>query len=99
MEGNRIYESNIIKLERILDEKVVELDSMTLKCSDLSKELEITAIKFEEERNRLKNIMTRTEHELEREIEYTKEKQLTEKFSEIDSLKRNYTAQVSLLED
>ena len=83
----------------MLDEKVLELDSMTLKCSDLSKELEITVIKFEEERNRLKNLMARTEHELERELEYTKEKQTTEKFSEIDSLKRNFCAQVALLED
>ena len=83
----------------MLDEKVLELDSMTLKCSDLSKELEITVIKFEEEKNRLKNLMARTEHELERELEYTKEKQTTEKFSEIDSLKRNYSAQVALLED
>ena len=83
----------------MLDEKVLELDSMTLKCSDLNKELEITVIKFEEERNRLKNLMARTEHELERELEYTKEKQTTEKFSEIDSLKRNYSAQVALLED
>jgi hypothetical protein len=52
----------------MLDEKVVELDAATLKCSDLSKELEINVIRFEEEKNRLKNILNRTEHELEKEL-------------------------------
>lgn len=83
----------------MLDDKVQELDITNLRCSDLSKELELTMIQFEEEKNRLKNLMARTEHELERELEYTKEKQTTEKFSEIDAMKRNYSAQVALLED
>lgn len=56
----------------MLDDKVHELDTFHLKCSDLAKELELTEIRFEEERNRLKNTMTRNEHELERELEYTK---------------------------
>lgn len=43
--------------------------------------------------------MTRTEHELERELEYTKEKSNTEKFSEIDAMKRNHAAQATILED
>lgn len=97
IESNRLYETHIDKLERMLDEKVVELDSTTLKCSDLTKELELAGIRFEEERNRMKNLMTRTEHELERELEYTKEKSTTEKFSEIDSMKRNHAAQVAIL--
>ena len=99
LEGNRLYEAHIQKLERMLDDKVLELDSTTLKCSDLSKELELTVIKFEEEKNRLKNLMARTEHELGRELEYTKEKTVSEKFSEIDAMKRNHAAQVILLED
>ena len=36
---------------------------------------------------------------MERELEYTKEKNITEKFSEIDVMKRNHAAQVILLED
>ena len=98
-ESNRLYETHIDKLERMLDEKVAELDSMTLRCSDLAKELEIAGIRFEEERNKLKNMMTRTEHELERELEYTKEKSNNEKFSEIDAMKRNHSAQTAILED
>lgn len=44
----------------MLDQKVIELDATSLKCSELSKELELATIRFEEERNRLKNLMTRT---------------------------------------
>ena len=43
--------------------------------------------------------MNRTQHELERELEYTKEKQITEKFAEIDAMKKNHDSQVILLED
>jgi hypothetical protein len=62
IEGNRLFEAHIEKLERMLDQKVVELDATSFKCSELSKELELATIRFEEERNRLKNLMTRTEH-------------------------------------
>jgi hypothetical protein len=31
----------------MLDQKVVELDATTLKCSELSKELELATIRFE----------------------------------------------------
>lgn len=72
IESTRLFEAHIDKLERMLDDKVHELDTFHLKCSDLAKELELTEIRFEEERNRLKNTMTRNEHELERELEYTK---------------------------
>lgn len=43
--------------------------------------------------------MTRTNHDMERELEYTKEKQSTEKYVEIETLKKNYTSQILLLED
>ena len=99
LESTRLFEAHIDKLERMLDEKVHELDTYVLKCSDLAKELELGEIRFEEERNRLRNTMTRNEHELERELEYTKEKQTSEKFAEIDSMKRNHNSQVALLED
>ena len=36
---------------------------------------------------------------MERELEYTKEKQSTEKYVEIQTLKKNYTSQILLLED
>lgn len=36
---------------------------------------------------------------MERELEYTKEKNTTEKSMEIDTLKKNYTSQILLLED
>lgn len=36
---------------------------------------------------------------MERELEYTKEKQTTEKFVEIETLKKNYTNQILILED
>ena len=99
LESTRLFEAHIDKLERMLDEKVHDLDGCLLKISDLTKELELAEIRFEEERNRLKNTTTRIEHELERELEYTKEKQTTEKFAEIDAMKRNHNSQVALLED
>ena len=43
--------------------------------------------------------MTRTNHDMERELEYTKEKNSNEKFVEIETLKKNYTSQILLLED
>lgn len=61
--------------------------------------MEINTIKFEEEKNRLKNILNRTEHELEKELEFTKEKQINDKFTEIEVLKRNHAQQIALLED
>lgn len=47
----------------------------------------------------MKNLMVRTSHDMERELEYTKEKQTTEKFVEIETLKKNYTNQILILED
>lgn len=38
----------------------MELDAANFRCSELNKELEVTTIRFEEEKNRLKNLMTRT---------------------------------------
>ena len=43
--------------------------------------------------------MTRTSYDMERGLEYTKEKQVTEKFVEIETLKKNYASQIALLED
>jgi hypothetical protein len=43
--------------------------------------------------------MTRTNHDMERELEYTKEKNSNEKFVEIETLKKNYSSQILLLED
>lgn len=60
MEATRLFESHIDKLERTLDAKIMELDAANFRCSELNKELEVTTIRFEEEKNRLKNLMTRT---------------------------------------
>jgi len=62
---------------------VKEIDSLSISYNNLLNEKEGSEIKFEEERNKLKNLMTRTSHELERELEYTKEKQSAEKYVEI----------------
>lgn len=43
--------------------------------------------------------MVRTSHDLERELEYNKEKSTTEKYVEIETLKKNYGSQILLLED
>jgi hypothetical protein len=43
--------------------------------------------------------MARTNHDMERELEYTKEKNTTEKYVEIETLKKNYSNQILLLEE
>lgn len=83
----------------MLEDKIKELDILTIRCNDLVNLKEASEIKFEEEKNKLKNLMTRTNHDMERELEYTKEKNSTEKSVEIDTLKKNYTSQILLLED
>lgn len=72
---------------------------VSIRCNDLINEKEVSEIRFEEEKNRLKNLMTRTNHDMERELEYTKEKTSTEKYVEIETLKKNYASQILLLED
>jgi hypothetical protein len=67
----------------MLEDKIKELDLMTIRCNDILSEKEVSEIKFEEEVNKLKNLMTRTNHDMERELEYTKEKNSNEKFVEI----------------
>ena len=79
MESNKLYEVHIHQLELILEDKIKEIDSLNFKLNDISNEKEVNQIRFEEERNKLKNVMARTNHDMERELEYTKEKNSTEK--------------------
>ena len=81
----------------MLEDKIKELDSLTIRCNDLINAKEAAEIRFEEEKNKLKNLVARTSHDMERELEYTKEKNSTEKTIEIDTLKKNYTNQIILL--
>lgn len=66
-------------MELMLEDKIKEIDSLNFKLNDISNEKEVNQIRFEEERNKLKNVMARTNHDMERELEYTKEKNSTEK--------------------
>ena len=50
----------------MLEDKIKEIDSLSLRCNDLGNEKEVNEIRFEEEKNRLKNLMTRTNHDMER---------------------------------
>lgn len=77
LESNKLYEAHIQKLEFMLEDKIKELDVLTIKCNDLINSKEASEIKFEEEKNKLKNLMARTNHDMERELEYTKEKNST----------------------
>jgi hypothetical protein len=79
MESNKLYEVHIHQLELMLEDKIKEIDSLNFKLNDISNEKEVNQIRFEEERNKLKNVMARTNHDMERELEYTKEKNSTEK--------------------
>ena len=99
LESNKLYEAHIQKLEYMLEDKIKELDVLTIKCNDLINAREASEIRFEEEKNKLKNLMARTNHDMERELEYTKEKNSTEKTVEVETLKKNYTSQILLLED
>jgi hypothetical protein len=99
LESNKLYEAHIQKLEYMLEDKIKELDILTIRLNDILNIKEASEIKFEEEKNKLKNLMARTNHDMERELEYTKEKTSTEKTIEIETLKKNYTSQILLLED
>ena len=79
MESNKLYEVHIHQLELMLEDKIKEIDSLNFKLNDISNEKEVNQIRFEEERNKLKNVMARTNHDMERDLEYTKEKNSTEK--------------------
>jgi hypothetical protein len=56
----------------MLEDKIKEIDSLNFKLNDISNEKEVNQIRFEEEKNKLKNVMARTNHDMERELEYTK---------------------------
>jgi hypothetical protein len=99
MESNKLYEVHIHQLELMLEDKIKEIDSLNFKLNDISNEKEVNQIRFEEERNKLKNVMARTNHDMERELEYTKEKNSTEKTVEIETLKKNYINQILILEE
>ena len=99
LESNKLYEAHIQKLEFMLEDKIKELDVLTIKCNDLINSKQANEIKFEEEKNKLKNLMARTNHDMERELEYTKQKNTTEKTLEVETLKKNYTSQILLLQD
>ena len=99
LESNKLYESHIQKLEYMLEDKIKELDVLTIRVNDLINANEAGEIRFEEERNKLKNLMARTNHDMERELEYTKEKSIHEKIAEVETLKRNYASQIGILED
>ena len=66
LESNKLYEGHIQKLEYMLEDKIKELDILTIRCNDLINIKEASEIKFEEEKNKLKNLMTRTNHDMER---------------------------------
>lgn len=83
----------------MLEDKIKELDVLSIRVNDLINVNEAGEIRFEEERNKLKNLMARTNHDMERELEYTKEKNSHEKTTEVETLKRNYASQLSLLDD
>jgi len=46
----------------MLEDKIKELDILSLRCNDLINEKEVNEIHFEEEKNKLKNLMARTTH-------------------------------------
>lgn len=64
LESNKLYESHIQKLEYMLEDKIKELDVLTIRVNDLINANEAGEIRFEEERNKLKNLMARTSHDL-----------------------------------
>jgi hypothetical protein len=99
MESNKLYEGHIQKLEFMLEDKLKEVDLLSAKCNELANEKDVAGIRSEEERNKLKNLMARNSHDMERELEYTKEKGAAEKQMEIETLKKNYTNQILLLEE
>jgi len=47
LESNKLYESHIQKLEFMLEDKIKELDLMTIRCNDVINEKEVSEIKFE----------------------------------------------------
>jgi hypothetical protein len=46
----------------MLEDKVKEIDSLSISFNSLLNEKEGSEIRFEEERNKLKNLMARTSH-------------------------------------
>jgi hypothetical protein len=96
-ESSKVYEDHIAKLELLLEEKVKELEIISMSYDKLANEKEIGEIRNEEERNKLKNEIARTSYQKERELEMTKERQFSEKGIEIETLKRSHASQILLL--
>ena len=98
-ESGKLYETQFQKYEIMLEEKMRDIDALSLRYNDLANQKELEHIKYEEEVSRLKGLMERRTHDLEREFEHNREKQSTENIFEVESLKKNYVSQVLLLED
>lgn len=65
----------------------------------LRNEKELSEIRAEEERNKLRNELARTSHQKDRELEISKEKQMNDKAVEVETLRRNHASQLAVLED
>ena len=83
----------------MLEDRIKENEILSQRANDLINEKEIAEIRFEEEKNKMKNLMSRTSYDLERELEYNRDKQTTEKFVELDTLKKNHVSQIAVLDD
>ena len=99
LENNKLYEAQFQKLQIMLEEKVRELDALSLRYNDLMNDKEVSQIKFEEEINKLKNLMSRNTHELERDFEFNKDKIMTEHGIELENMRKNHSSQILILED
>ena len=99
LESTKVYEGHIRKLEILLEENIKDRERLAVGLDKLANEKETAEIRFEEERARLKNEMTRTEYQREREAEQDKERRYAEKLMEIENMKRNHFSQIQLLED
>lgn len=48
----------------MLEDKIKESEALSIKCNDLLNEKETSEIRFEEEKNKLKNLMSRTSYDM-----------------------------------
>lgn len=99
VESSKVYEEHIGRLELLLEEKVRDNEQLSAALDRLRNEKELSEIRAEEERNKLRNELARTSHEKDRELEISKEKQLTGKAIELETLRRNHASQLAVLED
>jgi hypothetical protein len=94
-----LYEEHINKLEKLIEDRTREGEELALRLEKFRSESQFELVRQEDEKNRLKSDMERSEYEKAVELDHIRSKLLTSTEIEIDNLKKAHYSQIAVLEE